>query len=411
MPGEIVTIDTENFKITSTQFHDHLPFSDDEISTGSEKELTDELEKRLRASVTKRLMADVPLGTLLSSGIDSTLLTALANDINPNKVDAFTIGYAEKSYDESDEAKESADHLGIKWHRYAVSNQEYTDLIIPGIRKNEAPITHPKSLAVHLITKLAKENGYKVLLSGEGADELFAGYGRTTDLHLLQGIYQKYPGLLLKFLTGFGMKFNKREAGILQAMQAKDAPTLLSVYFSVGEQQFIKRKGLPPFLKKLGDQFDQSKMFNHILQVEQRTYLQELLLRQDKMSMWSSMEVRVPFVGDPNVVGFANQLPIDLKLKDGINKYLLRKVAERYLPKQICHRKKRGFGSPVGDWLRQNDQLKDLAFSLVSSTYMDAQQKQYYATLLDEHTSSKSDHYEIIWKIMNYLIFRQEYGI
>ncbi|MFT4524222.1 MAG: asparagine synthase (glutamine-hydrolyzing) [Bacteroidia bacterium] len=411
MPGEIVTIDTENFELTSSRYHDYLPFSNEELFCSTEEELTDELNRRLRASVSKRLMADVPLGTLLSSGIDSTLLTALANDINETKVDAFTIGYAEKSYDESDEAKESADHMGIKWHRYAVSNQEYTDLIIPGIKKNEAPITHPNSLAVHLITKLAKENGYKVLLSGEGADELFAGYGRTTDLHSLNGIHCKYPKPLLRFLTGFGLKFNTREKGILNGIMDENWSEMISVYFSVGEQEFIKRQGLPSFLAKLGSQVKGGKLFNHVLQVEQRSYLQELLLRQDKMSMWSNMEVRVPFVGDPSVVDFANQLPIGLKLKDGINKYLLRKVAERYLPKHICHRKKRGFGSPVGDWLRQNNQLKDLAYSTSSSDHMDARQKAYYQKLLDEHTSGKADHYEIIWKIMNYILFRNEYSI
>ncbi|MCB0754987.1 MAG: asparagine synthase (glutamine-hydrolyzing) [Flavobacteriales bacterium] len=410
-PGEIVTIDTENFSVSSTKYHNHVPFSNDELLMGTEQELTDELEKRLRASVTKRLMADVPLGTLLSSGIDSTLLTALANDINPSKVDAFTIGYAEKSYDESDDAKESADHLGIKWHRYAVSNEEYTDLIIPGIRKNEAPITHPNSLAVHLITKLARENGYKVLLSGEGADELFAGYGRTTDLHLLNGIKNKYPKTLLKLLTATRLKFNAREAGILNGLVDQKWDDLLAIYFSVGEQDFKKREGPPPFIKELGGKMESSKLFNHILQVEQRSYLQELLLRQDKMSMWSSMEVRVPFVGDPEVVKFANQLSIDMKLKDGINKYLLRKVAERYLPKHICYRKKRGFGSPVGDWLKQNDQLKDLAFSLKDSDYMDTRQKKYYTTMLEEHTSGKADNYEIIWKMMNYLLFRKEYNI
>jgi asparagine synthase (glutamine-hydrolysing) len=162
MPGEIVTIDTLNFTISTSQYHDHQTFSDEQLFTNSEDELVEMLDKRLRDSVSKRLMADVPLGTLLSSGIDSTLLTALANDINGNKVDAFTIGYAEKSYDESDEAKESADHLGIKWHRHAISNQEYTDLIVPGIKKNEAPITHPNSLAVQQITKVANENRNKV---------------------------------------------------------------------------------------------------------------------------------------------------------------------------------------------------------------------------------------------------------
>ncbi|MCF8275963.1 MAG: asparagine synthase (glutamine-hydrolyzing) [Flavobacteriales bacterium] len=408
-PGEILTIDTETFEISSSTFHDSVTFSNDDLLKSSEAELIDELDKRLRASVSKRLMADVPLGTLLSSGIDSTLLTAIANDINSNKVDAFTISYAEQEYDESLDAKESADHLGIKWHPYSVSNQEYTSLIVEGIRKNEAPITHPNSLSVHLITKIARENGYKVLLSGEGADELFAGYGRTTNLFHLEQIRKKYPDLLLKFLSSTGLKFDRREAAILKALSNKNSTNLLSEYFSVVDQDFVEKHAIPEFMRKLGKQLDFNQLFNHILQAEQRSYLQELLLRQDKMSMWSSMEVRVPFVGDPNMVSFANQVPIELKLKDGVNKYLLRKVAEKYLPKHICYRKKRGFGSPIGEWLRQNNQLKDLAYSLTSSEYMDSKQRAYYEKTLNAHVNNKTDNYEIIWKMMNYLIFRQEY--
>lgn len=408
-PGQILTIDTETFEISSSTFHDSVTFSNDDLLKSSEAELIDELDKRLRASVSKRLMADVPLGTLLSSGIDSTLLTAIANDINGNKVDAFTISYAEQEYDESLDAKESADHLAIKWHPYKVSNQEYTSLIVEGIRKNEAPITHPNSLSVHLITKIARENGYKVLLSGEGADELFAGYGRTTNLFHLERIRKKYPDLLLKFLSSTGLKFDRREAAILNALSDKNSTQLLSEYFSVVDQDFVEKQAIPEFMQKLGKQLDFNQLFNHILQVEQRSYLQELLLRQDKMSMWSSMEVRVPFVGDPNMVSFANQVPIELKLKDGVNKYLLRKVAEKYLPKHICYRKKRGFGSPIGEWLRQNNELKDLAYSLTSSEYMDSKQRAKYEETLSAHVNYKADNYEIIWKMMNFLIFRQEY--
>jgi len=410
-PGQIMTIDTETLAITTANFHDAITFSNDALFTSSEAELIEELDKRLRASVTKRLMADVPLGTLLSSGIDSTLLTAIANDINANKVDAFTICYAEKEYDESADAKESANQLGIAWHPHTVSNEEYTSLIVEGIRKNEAPITHPNSLSVQLITKMARENGYKVLLSGEGADELFAGYGRTSNLFHLSNIQKKYPDLFLKFLAGSGLKFDKREAAILDALSKKDASKLLSEYFSVVDQEFIPQATIPEFMKNLGAQMDFNKLFNHILQVEQRSYMQELLLRQDKMSMWSSMEVRVPFVGDPNVVSFANRVPIELKLKDGINKYLLRKVAEKYLPKHICYRRKRGFGSPIGAWLRQKNQLKDLAYSVADSEHMNKEQKAYYSKMLDQHVSGQADNYEIIWKMMNYLLFRQEYRI
>lgn len=411
LPGEILSIDTETLEVEFHQHHDHLTFTKAELTSGSEKDLEDELDKRLRASVSKRLMSDVPLGTLLSSGVDSTVLTAIANDISENTIDAFSIGYAEPSYDESAGAEESAKLMNLKWHRYEVSNGEYTDLIRPAINFNEAPVSHPNSIAVHLITKLARENGYKVLLSGEGADELFAGYGRTTDLFMLNNIREKYPDPLLRFLTGFGLKFNEREAAFLKTLVNNDKQGLLDVYFNVGEQDFSKRSNLPKFLADMADQIDLKNLYHSMLQCEQRSYLQELLLRQDKMSMWSSMEVRVPFVGDPELVAFANRLPVDLKLKDGINKYLLRKVAERYLPKHICHRKKRGFGSPIGDWLRQDDQLVNLARSLSNSSNLQKDQKAYYDSMLDAHLAETQDHHEIIWKMLNYLIFREEYGI
>ncbi len=410
-PGQVLSVNLDTLEVTSGQFHNHLQFSTEELLTGSEPELINELDKRLCRSVEKRLMSDVPLATLLSSGIDSTLLTALANKINPNKVDAFTITYNEKGLDESVGAKESADYLGIKWHPYQVSNQEFTSLIENAILQNEAPVTHPNSIAVRLITKLAKENGYKVLLSGEGADELFAGYGRTTNLYRLSQIQNKYPSFVLQFLSGFGLKFDKRESDILVALRTNNLENLAKAYFGVVNQNFLTNGNGTSFLSKMAQQIRPNHLFNDILQLEQQTYLQELLLRQDKMSMWSSMEVRVPFVGDPEVVSFANRLPFEYKLKDGINKYLVRKVAEKYLPPHISHRKKKGFGSPVGDWLKQNDQLKQLAYSAADIPSMNGRQRKNYLQLLDDHVVGKSDNYELIWKTMNFLLFRKAYEI
>lgn len=410
LPGQILSVDIDSLHVSTSSYHDYLRFSSEDLFSGTENELVEELDLRLRNSVRKRLMSDVPLATLLSSGIDSTLLTAVANNINPTKVDAFTITYSEESLDESVGAKESAEYLGIKWHPYNVTNTEFTSLIESAIIYNEAPVTHPNSIAVHLITKLAKESGYKVLLSGEGADELFAGYGRTSNLYQLRRIQTKYPKLLVQFLAGAKLKFDNREENLLMAMYSKDHLRLLKAYYKVVDQNFLPEIQ-PSFLPQLSNQMESDKLFNHILQTEQRSYLQELLLRQDKMSMWSSMEVRVPFVGDPAMVDFANRTPFELKIKEGTNKYLLRKVAEKYLPKHICYRRKRGFGSPVSDWLRQDDQFRQLAQSAAESDTLDMRQRKYYLGLIDDHISGKSDNYELIWKLMNFLLFRKAYGI
>lgn len=403
LPGQYLVIDANSLQVEVKEYVKFGKFDHQDPVELTLDEAVDQLDQLLRASVEKRLMSEVPLGTLLSSGIDSSLLTALANKLLGAPIDAFTVSYDDPRIDETEGARFTANHLGIKLHACKVSNEVYANLLPEAIRKHEGPISHPNSVPVHLVTQLARDNGYKVLLSGEGADELFAGYGRTHNMARLAGIAAKYPSIFLRFLAASGLKFDGREAAILRALANNDMLGLAINYFNVGTQanQFAD-----PEFANLANQLRSTHLLNDLLQLEQRTYLQELLLRQDKMSMWSSMEVRVPFVGDPNVVKLANTLPFDLKYNGLINKRVLRKLAERYLPKDVCYRPKRGFGSPIGLWLREKVGVGLMADQLAKNGSLSGAEMDLYRAKLAEHRSGKADHEEFIFKQMNLMLWQ-----
>lgn len=407
MPGQYLVIDTNSLHVENKDYAQFGTFNRDEPVAIKFDDAVDQLDHLLRASVQKRLMSEVPLGTLLSSGIDSSLLTAVANKLLGAPIDAFTVSYDDPRIDETEGARFTANQLKIKLHACRVSNADYATLLPEAIGKHEGPLSHPNSVPVHMVTQLARNNGYKVLLSGEGADELFAGYGRTHNLARLAGIAAKYPGLFLQFLAATGLKFDAREASIMRALAQRNMIALAVNYFNVSSEakQFADLE-----FEKLAHQVRPSHLLNDLLQLEQRTYLQELLLRQDKMSMWSSMEVRVPFVGDPNVVKFANALPFVYKYNGTVNKLILRKVAERYLPSEVCYRPKRGFGSPIGNWLREKNGMGQLADHLAKNGPLPGIEMDLYRSKLNEHRIGRADHEEFIFKQMNLMLWRIRYS-
>lgn len=407
LPGQYLVIDTDTLHTEVREFSHFMQLDRSPLERLTLNEAADRLDHLLRESVRKRLMSEVPLGTLLSSGIDSSLLTAMANKLLGADIDAFTVSYDDPRADETTEAAFTAQHLGIQLHPCKVSSAQYAELLPMAVQRHEGPLSHPNSVPVHMVTQLARDKGYKVLLSGEGADELFAGYGRTHNLSRLQAISGRYPPLLLQLLAATGLKFDARESGIIAAILKKNMRDLARGYFSVAKGG--GKNASDPLFDALADQVRPDHLLNDMLQLEQHTYLQELLLRQDKMSMWSSMEVRVPFVGDPAVVAFANSLPFGLKYDDVINKKVLRLVAERYLPKEVCYRAKRGFGSPIGAWLRAKDGLGALADTLATDAVLDSATMRRYSTALTEHRAGKADHEEFLFKSMCHMLWAKAY--
>lgn len=413
-PGGYIRVNSEKLHIEQGQYHNFDDISI-EIEQGSEPELRDKARELFEQAVEKRLISDAPLGTLLSSGVDSSLITAVAAKLTGRKVEAFTIGYGDAQYDESGHASRTAKYLGIRNHIYKVEADEYAALLPKIVRYNEAPVTHPNSLPVHLITKLARDMGYKVLLSGEGADELFGGYFRTVWLNAIVEKTAKYPAWLFGLLKSIGYKLKADDLRLNTALRKQDVSSLLNLYFNVSPGRQVHELGFrfpergSPIAPEEGV-FDFKNPVEQCLVIEQKTYLQELLLRQDKMSMMSSMEVRVPFV-DRALTDYVYRLPARMKIRGTLNKALLREIAASYLPRETAYMQKKGFGSPLAGWFRGGNDLATMLDDLHRNDYFDQSQQKRIAALVSEHRSGKSDHHELLWKLLNFKLWREAYGI
>jgi asparagine synthase (glutamine-hydrolysing) len=331
-----------------------------------------------------------------------------------NKIESFTVGYDIEKVNEVKGAEQTCRHLNIVNNSLYITEQHFTDTVSNAVYYSEAPITHPNSVAVHLITNLARQKGFKVLLSGEGSDEFFGGYSRTINLFNALEKWGGYPAFLISILNQ--LKPNSLNALLILALKNKKYYEFAARYLRVSDEALLKKLDLSssqslPFIENIASQIDDKKVIESILQIEQRTYLQELLLRQDKMSMMSSIEVRVPIVEDHDLVNFANSMPAAMKIRPGFNKYILRRVAERYLPKDICYRKKIGFSSPITHWLRTGGVFLQLTRDTIESSDFNASQKKMMQQLVSDHVSGSADHNELIWKIINFVTWKKLYKV
>ena len=412
-PSEILEFDCLTFQYTTRLYTDYFSLNTTTHKL-SEEETILETERLLTASVKKRLMSDVPLGTLLSSGIDSTIITTLATRLSNAPVETFTVGYDIAKVNEVKGAEETCSFLGIKNNSIYISEEQFTNTLQTAVHFSEAPITHPNSVSVYHITNLARQKGFKVLLSGEGSDEIFGGYYRSVNLYNALHKWSLLPGLAINLLLK--LKPDSFNMALLLMLRNKKYYDFVCKYFRVTEEGILKNLRLDqvsdlPFIRGIASQLDDQKVIESILQIEQRTYLQELLLRQDKMSMMSSIEVRVPLVEDHELVRFVNSIPASLKIMPGYNKYILRKVAEKYLPKEICYRQKIGFSSPVTHWLKTGGVFEEYTRDNMESSAFSPTQKVSMHKLVDDHISGVADNNELIWKIINYITWKKLYKV
>jgi asparagine synthase (glutamine-hydrolysing) len=358
LPGHIMTValDRPAPVVCSEPYYSAFDQVDEatytQLARTGPGKLCDELDCLLRESIRLRLVSDVPVGALCSGGLDSSLVTALACRAS-REVRVFNVNVTDApdaSLSEGRHAERVARHLGISMHRFDLDRKGYLEMFARTLYHNDLPLTHPNAVPMYYISKLAADNGVKVLLSGEGADELFAGYawryarlytylqrkkiarflpdrlkfffGGTflLDDHLLMYGYKTSPGNVadvLDFLSGRFERSRLREAG-------------RRAYAFVPQQD---RREVLAFLA-----------------ADLREYLEHLLHRQDRAIMQASVECREPML-DHRLVRFALNLPLPFKLRAGEGKWLLKRLACRYLPRDIVFRRKIGFGMPIQHYL------------------------------------------------------------
>ncbi|MBR5419979.1 MAG: asparagine synthase (glutamine-hydrolyzing) [Lachnospiraceae bacterium] len=321
--------------------------------TGTFEEAADELERLLTDAVKGQLASDVPLGAYLSGGIDSATVVALMSKLQPGSVETFSIGFTEKEYDESAEAKAVAEHLGTK-HTQQIVTEEELKAVIPKIAGIYGePYADSSQIPTYLVSRLAKSK-VTVALSGDAGDELFCGYRTYPQIEKLWKTLRLVPKGLRKPLGKLaeahplGIPKLYRAGCCLQAgniLELKEAVDHYDPYIAklTGTSLSLKQKQL------WGDEMQQM-LLDDLL----RYHPEDILVKVDRAGMAVSLENRIPML-DKDVVEFALRLPAEYKYDGGVQKRILKEVLYRYVPKELMERPKKGFAVPLKKWLSEGD--------------------------------------------------------
>lgn len=327
-------------------------------------EAKERLEHLLLESVRLRLMSDVPLGAFLSGGLDSSSVVAYMSQIASDPVKTFSVGYRDDpESSELEYARVVAKAFGTEHHEFILESGDFFDSLELLLEHSEEPIVESAAVALYQLSKLAREH-VTVILSGEGGDEILAGYPlyqimpKVDRLHaltrllpraLLRGIGERAIGSekALKYWDWIGTPLRRRYWGI-----SNDVTASLKKRMYSGE--FLSHVGstVGDYFEKLFGALEEGSDLRRMSYVDLKTWLpDDLLLKADKMTMACSLELRVPML-DHQLLEFATALPDHLRLNGAQGKYLLKKVMERHLPHEIVYRKKRGFPVPIAVWFR-----------------------------------------------------------
>lgn len=339
-----------------------IEFRDEEGT--SEEEWGDRLIELMREAVRIRLVADVPLGAFLSGGIDSSTVVALMTELMDRPVKTFSIGFSEQSFNEASDARLVAAHLGTD-HTELILSPSEARYVIPGLLQHfDEPFADSSAIPTYYVSRLAREK-VTVVLSGDGGDELFGGYPWRQVRPSYQRLLSRLPKAvrsIIRRLSGVlppgvpGRNFLRRidipyERYILDAMAVFDDDDRRALYASGFAE--ATRGGDPyrhhlPHLAGDTNRSWQARM----MQYDLKTYLpNDILTKVDRMSMLTSIEARVPLL-DHRLVELAARIPSRLKIRDGVAKYILKKVIAPYLPPEVLQKRKQGFSVPLGTWLR-----------------------------------------------------------
>jgi asparagine synthase (glutamine-hydrolysing) len=364
------------------------------------------------------LMSDVPLGVFLSGGLDSSLLVAAMRELGVDTLRSFSVGFAESEASELPFARIVASTFQTEHHEVLCTSDQFFDALPRLTRHRDQPLTFSASIPLFFVSELARTS-VKVVLTGEGSDELFAGYGRyprallnTRGARALDAALPKAARRALAGAVGHlgddfvgnrlkrsflrqGASFQEAYLEPFADFDAEHRVALLGP--ELAAQAYTRLNGL------IDRDLSSVNPLEAMLRFDQATYLEELLAKQDQMSMAASIESRVPFL-DHHLIEWAAQLRPDVKLRGGSGKALVRLAAERVLPRSITHAKKRGFLVPLSRWLRDHGTTM---FAEHLPEDGDVLSATYVRQLLEEHRSGR-DHTARLWRVLAFQVWRRE---
>lgn len=382
----------------------------------SEQEYLAETEAILREAVELRMISDVPLGAFLSGGLDSSTIVGLMSQCSSQPVKTFAIGFGEKTYDELDYARIVANHFHTDHHEFQVTPRA-RDIVEDLVWFFDEPFADSSAIPTYYVSKCAREQ-VTVALSGDGGDEVFAGYRRYVGRKLAQ-MFNRLPRgfrqhvlntLIAKIPEGAGYTgkslIKKLKRFVEQAADAERYPysSRLPVLSSDLQAELASSFApTPPFfsLKAYFDQCADQDAITQMLWVDLLTYLpDDILVKVDRMSMAVSLETRAPLL-DHKLIEYLANVPTSLKLKGFTTKYLLKKLSAPFLPPHIINRPKQGFVVPIAAWFKgdMRDYVQDVLCSPIAA------QRGYFRPervrqLIDDHQRGRRDHSQELWALL-----------
>ncbi|HXG85698.1 MAG TPA: asparagine synthase (glutamine-hydrolyzing) [Pyrinomonadaceae bacterium] len=408
-PGHFLTF--KNGKIETRKYWDFDYKKPENIKT--EAEYVEILREKIKDAVNVRLISEVPLGAFLSGGVDSSTVVAMMAQLSGAPVKTFSIGFNEDSFDELKFARVAAKHFGTEHHEFVVT-PDLVEIIDDLVWHFDEPFADSSALPTFMVSKMARDF-VTVVLSGDGGDELFAGYTRyVTDKKrsglaklpkairqgVLQTLGEKLPGgapgknylynISLDAVDRYIDSVSHFNAVRKKSLYSKDFRAKLNGAAGAGERDF----------KRFAESVATGNPIDNLLYLDSKTYLpSDILTKVDRMSMATSLEARVPLL-DHELIEFVVNIPPELKMNGAQTKYILKKAMEGIVPREILYREKQGFGVPVADWI--NSQLRErIRADLSDKRTLERGyfEKSYVENLLDEHSKRRRDHSHALWML------------
>jgi asparagine synthase (glutamine-hydrolysing) len=406
-PGHFLIF--KNGKIHTEQYWDFNYTKPANIKT--EDEYIEVLREKIKDAVNVRLISEVPLGAFLSGGVDSSTIVAMMSKISPTPVKTFSIGFHEDSFDELRYARVAAKHFGTEHHEFIVT-PDLVDIVDELVWHFDEPFSDPSALPTFMVSKMAREF-VTVVLSGDGGDELFAGYTRyVTDKRrggfanlpkairtgVLQSISRKLPhgapgknylyNISLNEIDRYIDSVSQFNAPRRKSLYSRDFQATLNGLFGAGEREF----------KAFAESVSTENAIDNLLYLDSKTYLPgDIMTKVDRMSMANSLEARAPLL-DHQLIEFVVNIPPELKMKGIETKYILKRAMENFVPHEILYREKQGFGVPISEWI--NAQLRERIHSDLQDRVTLERgyfEKSYIQTILNEHSNRRRDHSYPLW--------------
>ena len=394
----------------------------------SEDEAAEHLRELMADAVRMRLVSDVPLGVLLSGGVDSSTVAALAVQASHEAVKTFSISFAEASFDESAYARGVAKFLGTDHHEERLSANLAANLVSEIGAWMDEPLSDPSLVPTYLLSRFTRKH-VTVALGGDGGDELFAGYPMYAGLRWAE-IYKRVPSSLragiieplirllpvktknlsfdykaLRFVTGANYDPVARHHVWFGSFTPEEQTELLTADTLAASDSDIYAQA-----RQFADECDSADLVTRMQSVDTRLYLAEdILTKVDRASMAVSLEVRAPFL-DPRVAEYVASLPCTYKLRGQKTKYILKKAVKEMLPPFVTKRGKKGFGVPVAEWLKVK--LRPLARDLLSPERVRRAgvfNPNYVARLQDEHERGIANHRKLLWTLLMFELWHESF--